>query len=326
MACTPRHDAPLKTSNSTETVKTTMSFQKIRDEILKPNCVSCHTGRHNAYENYQVVKLAAQNILIRVTSTSSSNVMPPSSLNKPLSTEQIDQLREWIEAGAPEFATDDGNSDNTVDTQQPPEEFVGFNQIKEKLFKPKCIGCHSHYNDYNVVKRDLGSIVSAISTQKMPYAKRPNKPVEPLEDSLNQLLTQWVNQGAPFSQAMPDGPNEDTLELKPTWISLRNNIFGPKCIQCHNAYGPRAPTKMDTFFELRKWHNKSPKLFDFNDPENSHFIGSMRGRVNPDNDEFFFDPMPFNSKADDVPTDLAPVSDEEIEVIKEWIKLQLPYK
>ena len=49
------------------------------------------------------------------------------------------------------------------------------------------------------------------------------------------------------------------------------------------------------------------------------------GRVDEEVEEFFYDPMPFNSPTDDVPTDIDSVTSEELEVIKEWIRLGLPY-
>ena len=319
LGCEAVHSPVPDDVNQETNIKTKISFEQIKANILEPHCINCHTGRHRAYENYALVKSAAQEILNRVTTANLSLRMPQ---QRPVLDENlIAQLREWVNAGAPEFPT----ADNETEEPKEPEVFVGFSDIQQKIITPQCIGCHTHFEDYSVVKKQLGSIFSFVMQDKMPFPRRKNTPIVPLSNDLKDLLTQWVNNGAPFTKENPKGP-ETSDEIKPNWISIRNNILGPKCILCHNSYGPRAPTKMGTYQELQDWFVNSPKLFDFDNPNNSHFIGSMLGRVNPDNDEFFFDPMPFNSTADDVPTDIDPVSSQDILIIEKWIELKLPEK
>ncbi|MCJ8277015.1 MAG: hypothetical protein HRT44_01035, partial [Bdellovibrionales bacterium] len=227
----------------------------------------------------------------------------------------------------PEFATadiDDDDMDDGNDTIVVDEKIISFQDVSDRILTPKCMGCHSHYESYDVVKKQIGSIFGLVMANQMPYAKLPNRPPVPLDDADKKLLSDWVNQGNPYTELLPDGPVVDDT-LKPTWISLRDKVFGPKCILCHNSFGPRGPTKMTNYLELLAWSQKDEKLFNFEDPEKSRFIGSMIGRIDPDNNEFFFDPMPFNVTVDDVPTDIAPVSEAELEVIKEWIKQELPF-
>ena len=190
------------------------------------------------------------------------------------------------------------------------------------MLTPQCIQCHSHFNEFAVVKEQLGSIFGLVMEDKMPFPKRKGLPVTPLEKPLKDLLVQWVNAGAPYSELNPKGPDYSS-DLKPNWISLRNNIFGPKCIKCHNSYGSRGVGFMENYDELLKW-NESRKIFDFENPNNSRFIGGLLGRVNPENNEFFFDKMPLNIAADDVLTDIPELTEEEIQVVEKWIELKLP--
>mgnify|MGYP003683214727 CR=1 FL=1 len=301
-----------------QVVKTKLDFATIKKEILKPNCIECHEGRHIAYESYAVVKASLSGIINRVTTKNTSLLMPKG--GPALSKDAIAKLKEWMAAGAPEFAEE--SKEDVKEPSEPVVSGIDFKMIKEKVLKPNCIACHTHFNDYEVVKRKSGSILSLVLSDKMPFPRRKGQDVKALSKEDKEMLMSWVGEGSP--EEVGDSNLElPPAELKPNWVSLRNNIFGPKCIQCHNSYGPRGPTFMGTHKELREWFKKSPKLFDFENPEESHFIGALIGRV--DDDEFFFDPMPFNTSFDDVLTDLSPVSTEEIEVIKKWIELKLPY-
>lgn len=298
--------------------KTTVGFQQIKDEILTPYCISCHGGRHAAYENYSIVRGAAQNILFRVTAKDSQVRMPPRSAGLP--PELIAKLTDWVAAGAPEVAV---GPEEPQSSPAPPATALGFHDIKQKILRPHCMGCHTHYGDFAVVKNSLGSIFSLIMKNEMPFARKKNEPSTPLPEDLKQMLADWVNGGAPEYPGGSDRP-VPLPELEPTWLSLRNRVFGPKCILCHNSYGPRAPKAMGTYRELLAWADKNKALFNVKKPIDSHFIGAILGRI--DDDELFFDSMPFNSPRDDVPTDIPAVTPAELQVIQTWISLDLPFQ
>ena len=314
-ACEAAHDPAPAGRENVAGLETKISFEQIKKQILEPHCISCHTGQHRAYENYAVVKASAGQILARVTAESASRRMPPR--QPALDPELIAMLKEWVEAGAPQEAT--ATEEEAEDSNAA---FVSFQDIKDQVLTPQCIQCHSHFNEFAVVKEQLGSIFGLVMEDKMPFPKRKGLPVTPLEKPLKDLLVQWVNAGAPYSELNPKGPDYSS-DLKPNWISLRNNIFGPKCIKCHNSYGSRGVGFMENYDELLKW-NESRKIFDFENPNNSRFIGGLLGRVNPENNEFFFDKMPLNIAADDVLTDIPELTEEEIQVVEKWIELKLP--
>ncbi|MEM7651955.1 MAG: c-type cytochrome domain-containing protein [Pseudomonadota bacterium] len=323
---------------------TELDFATIRAEILEPHCISCHTNQHDSYTSYSVVRLSAFAMLQRMKSSDPVRRMPKDAAA--LDPSVIARFEEWVNAGAPEFASE-GGSGNTDPVE--PTETISFEQIKTQILEPyRCTACHSQYNDYQVVKNSIGSIVTLTGNDRMPLPDKPGKSGEapatdnPLTPQDKELLLEWVNQGVPeFS----DGTSSLVTapeELKPTWISLRNNVIGPKCVRCHSPYGNRgAGLALDTFNNIldqmrnHGGNKNKERLIVFDDPENSRLIGAILGRVDSDDpadpdydngdDEFFFDPMPFNNPFDDVLFDVPAVTDEELDTIREWIRRGAPY-
>ncbi len=300
---------------------TDVSFAQIRNEILEPHCISCHKGRHDVYENYQIVKASAFQMLQRMESDDPSRRMPEDNPALPEAT--IALFRTWVNAGAPEFGnakseTPDNKEDNTGSENRT----ISFSQIKDRVLDSyNCTTCHAQYNNYARVKGALGSISQLIMDNKMPFPQKKGEEVIPVRAEDKEYLLTWINQGAPEFE---DGSSQTTLdtELKPTYLSIRNNILGPRCTMCHNSFGGRGPKNFDSLLEIKK-SDENPKspLFDFDDPFNSRFIGAIIARPG----QLFFDPMPYVSEFDDVETEFPPVTDEELKVIEEWIKLKLPY-
>lgn len=306
-----RHST-IKTNNSALNTTTNLDFKTIKDKILKPYCIDCHTQRHSSYENISVVRLEANQILERINSENPLKRMPKGEASLPDNLKK--DLEEWIFAGAPEF----NNVENT--TLENENIKFSFADIKENVLKPNnCLECHTQYSTYSTVFFEIGSIMSSVENNRMPYPKSRREVTEPMSTEDKNILMTWIEQGAPEfvgSKVLPE-----KIDLAPNWKSLKTNVFGAKCILCHNSFGKRAPASMATYKEIIAWSAKSPSLFNTENPIESHFIGSILGRI--DDDEFFFDSMPFNSPIDDV-KDISAVTDEELEVIKTWIGLGLP--
>lgn len=291
-----------------------LSFQNIKTQILEPHCINCHTGKHKSYEMYSIVRLSSNDILDRISTTSFVRRMPAG--RAALDPNLIQLFKEWVSQGVPEFAEPMVIEPN-IDKN---EIQYSFSDIKEFVFKPNnCFECHSHFDDYQTTLKNLAQISSTIQTDRMPYPIAKGGDVEPLTSEQKKMWLSWVNQGAPLFVGKQTEVIASAEDIN--WFSIRNNILGPKCILCHNSFGRRGPNDMSTYESLMTWFEKSPELFDTTDPENSHFIGSILGRV--DSDEFFFDPMPFDSDRDDVGT-IPPVTDPELEALKEWIGKGLP--
>ncbi len=289
-----------------------LTFQNIKTKVLDNNCINCHTGKHQAYTLYQIVKLSSKDMLDRMKTRIPIQRMPS---GRPALPDDLIQLFEaWVNKGAPEFAV---QVDDTIPTT---ETKYSFADIKELVLKPNnCFKCHSHFEDYETAIKNLSSMASTIQSDRMPYPTAKGGTVEPLSKEQKLMWSTWINQGAP--KFVGKAELVATQPTEPNWFSIRNDIFGPKCILCHNSFGKRGPNDLSNYESLMLWYQKSPKLFDIEDPENSHFIGAILGRF--DDDEFFFDSMPFNSGLDDVGP-IAPVSEDELSVIKEWISLGLP--
>ncbi|MCB0420127.1 MAG: hypothetical protein KDD61_03975 [Bdellovibrionales bacterium] len=313
LGCHAVHDTPV--DERPQQKLSSVGFEQIRKEILEPHCLNCHEKRHSSYSNYSVVRLASQRILQRIASKDPKKVMPPRS-SEGLNEDQIRLLTEWIEAGAPRIA----NKPSLPE----PENNVYFDRVKKDLLEPRCIGCHSHFRSYEIVFSEITSIYSQILNGKMPFPQKKGQVVEPLTQEQFDLMKNWVDGGAQFTKENPN-PSTVILKLEPTWISLRNLVFGKKCILCHNSYGSRAPTAMESHSQLRLWWSKYPELFNIAQPEKSHFVGAILGRVDEDSGELFYDKMPFNSDTDDVQRDIPDVTNEELRVIQEWIGRGLPY-
>ncbi len=299
--------------NKGQSIQSRLDFSQIKEEILVPHCISCHKGRHNLYDNYQIVKTSAFQMLERMESTNPTLRMPEDLPALP--DETIAKFKEWVLAGAPEF--------NDQEIEEPTEALptLSFTDVKERVLDPyKCTTCHSHYNDFATVKKSLASIVQFIDENKMPFPQKKGEEIKPVLDADKSFLARWVEQGSP---EYSDGTTTSELNppLKPTYISIRNQILGPKCTLCHNSYGGRGPKNFDSFFELQKIANNSPLFFDHENPNDSLFIGAILGRFS----QLFFDPMPFNNDNDDIEGIVPPVTDEELKTIEKWIELKLPY-
>lgn len=299
-------------------VTTDLDFATVKTEILQKYCISCHESggkKHAAFAQYNVVKLARMQILDRINGR--GKIMPPQS-SPSLPAELKTKLEAWIMAGAPEFKTEDPD-------KKPQPALLGFSEIKQKVLdKNACTTCHSQYNSYAEVRKDISKIVAEVNGNQMPFPLKKFGEVSPLPVEEKEMLTQWGLAGAPEFAGKEPGPITET-PLEPTWLSLRDKVLGPKCIACHNSIGPRAPTFMESYDQLQAWFVRNPKLFDFDDPFKSHFIGSLIGRVDEDNDEFFYESMPWNNFRDDVDKNFEDVTEEEQEVILEWIRLKLPF-
>ncbi|MCB0411443.1 MAG: hypothetical protein KDD22_02885 [Bdellovibrionales bacterium] len=295
---------------------TDLDFETIKKNILEPMCMSCHTGRHAAFQNYGMVKASAAEILERVKALGNRR-MPPVA-EPQLDSQSLAQLEEWIEAGAPQFSKPIGPA-----PEEPKPASVGFEDIRKSIFVPyHCMDCHAQFRDYNTAKKSALSILGSIDSGAMPFPRRKGLAVEPVTSELKEMLKAWVEQGTP--EKVGERPSEVIdRPLEPTWVSLRNNVFGPKCILCHNSYGPRAPKAFGTFTEMIAFSFKDKGLFNQGSPIDSHLIGAILGRV--DDDEFYFNSMPYNTPSDDIEKKIEKVTDVELEMIQQWIALGTPY-
>jgi len=105
-------------------------------------------------------------------------------------------------------------------------EGVGFDQIFNEILAPKCLQCHSNYNDYDLVARQGERFLDAIVTGRMP------KGGAPLSDELQGLFNSWVMAGSPLEAG---GGVVEEIPLAANFTSIFANIIAPKCLACHTG-------------------------------------------------------------------------------------------
>ncbi|MDX1477172.1 MAG: c-type cytochrome domain-containing protein [Saprospiraceae bacterium] len=132
-----------------------------------------------------------------MTETDLSEVMPPSPRG-PISDNNIEVIRRWIEQGALNLACPD---DTTCIIDEP----VSFSTDVFPVIDKYCIGCHSGANpwaglylrSYAEIKliADSGHLLGVIN--HAPGYPRMPKNIDKLSDCIIEKITLWVNDGAP---------------------------------------------------------------------------------------------------------------------------------
>ncbi len=319
---------PPSTGGPTKT-DTKIDFATIKKEILDNNCISCHTGRHAAYENYAIVKASLTSMIARMETSNPARLMPQG--GPPLDPSLIAMFKEWVEAGAPETVDKGGDDDNGDDGDGggDDKDELGFAEITAKVLKPyNCTACHAQYNDYISVYKARTAIFSVVMNNSMPFPKRKNRPVDPVSDADKKILSDWILGGAPEFPGSPV-PTDTEQVLKPNYQSLRNQVFGPKCTLCHNSFANRGGGKknaLETYTNLRNWFTDNPDLFHIGAKEDESqglLFETIIKEPCKEGELCFPTPMPLKSDDDDV-GDVPRVTPDEIEIIKQWINLKLP--
>ncbi|MAE72971.1 MAG: hypothetical protein CL675_02665 [Bdellovibrionaceae bacterium] len=177
-----------------------------------------------------------------------------------------------------------------------------FEEVSQKVLGPSCVECHSSYSNYRVVRADLNQIMESIREGRMP------KRAPALEGASLALLEEWVGNGAPqFTRNDP--PSDDApkpVELAPNYQSVALNIFGARCTTCHSPTG--RVDFLDFSTRLSVMQNAS-EMFDFENPEQSYMLEVIQDPL---------EPMP------PLDSGIPQLTEEEIAVLQEWIRLGLP--
>lgn len=175
---------------------------------------------------------------------------------------------------------------------------INFKNITDKVITPHCLSCHPNYSQYSSVVSEKKKILNSIKMGRMP------KDATRLEQDLVDLVEAWIEAGAPFDS---QGEEPKPIPLAATWESVSQNIIFPKCVRCHNPDGQASFLSLNTHKDFK---DNADYLFNnFDDIDSSYFM-----EVITDPDE----PMP------PVWSGIQRLSDEEVKVIREWIKLKLP--
>ncbi len=217
-----------------------VTYAEVRDKILVPRCLSCHTGGGRvSLQSFAEVKSHLPQIERMVLI---EQRMPPGNL---LNENQRSLLERWIRAGAPE--SDSG-------TLEPIHELkANFAALKKSVLEPKCAGCHSAggtaasvpFNTLddllnsprdlvipgNVEESGLWIALTRSDSKRMPPA---SSGASPLSDSELAAVRAWIESGAPETE------DANSVRIDNRWLSynfVRGAVFAPKCIACHGSQG-----------------------------------------------------------------------------------------
>ncbi len=183
--------------------KASPDFTRIQAQILKTNCVSCHSdaGGNAAginLESYANVKKNIEDIQQSVVIEKS---MPP---GKPISPESQQLLINWIANGAPENTSSSSPAPGvTSEPNAPPpqskELLPTYSSILKNILTAKCVACHdSVVTNYDtlmaskwVVANDLvnSPLYVWVKNGKMPRRQKLS------QDEID-VIGGWISDGA----------------------------------------------------------------------------------------------------------------------------------
>jgi mono/diheme cytochrome c family protein len=180
-----------------------------------------------------------------------------------------------------------------------PSTALSFETIKKEVLQENCIGCHSGYENYDNVLTDIEDIKREVIAGSMPKGST-------LAQDKKVLLLSWIAGGAQRGVISIQPDPSDTDKLAPNYASINKNILQRSCTVCHNPQG-EVPwldfSSRVSLFSLRD------QLFDFDDAPSSYIIEVITDPAEP--------MPPLDSPFDQL-------TDEEVEVFTEWIRLGLP--
>ena len=106
---------------------------------------------------------------------------------------------------------------------------VSFAQVRDQVFTPMCVSCHSKFTDYGKTFADRDAIKKWVFTDHM----MPK--IGSLTADQASMLQKWLDSGAPEGQATsttiaPEFPS-------PTWTNIQTHFFGCYCTTCHSPTG-----------------------------------------------------------------------------------------
>ena len=147
---------------------------------------------------------------------------------------------------------------------------LDYAQVYEKVLKPKCVECHSAVagNKGGANLETYAATVALLIRIKLRALTQGSMPpAKSLSASEVQLLTTWIENGAPETSG--ETPSETsgssaaapklTIREHPTWLQIRNILFTRSCLPCHSATAPEGGLDLNSLSEVRQ---KAGKIID----------------------------------------------------------------
>jgi mono/diheme cytochrome c family protein len=200
-SCSQSSSSGSTTPNPTPNVSTsplplapTYSYTYIQQNILTPSCIQCHdSGSTVDLSTYDGV---ISNVLPGDPNQSSllldlvNGTMPPSP-NRPLSSDQITYISNWI-------APTTGPTDSPLPTGSS-DPNASFSYLSTFVFQNQCVQCHSDYNTYSGLMGS-GDVIANDPNNSPLYINVVNGTMPPTGNPLSapevQIVFDWINNGA----------------------------------------------------------------------------------------------------------------------------------
>lgn len=210
------HEAPKSTggpngpskpdgSNNGFEANATLGFETVQVIFQHGRCLNCHSGDAIggggiAFDTYAETKPLAKLIAMDMK----SGRMPFDDGPKVSAYDQA-VYAAWLAEGTPETSDKPipvktegfghligaNNALSLVAAVLPPADQLDFGDMKQYIFEPYCVGCHTRYTEYSEVVNDINQIYDQVSSGAMPLVDGPLSP------ELQQALRDWITHGKP---------------------------------------------------------------------------------------------------------------------------------
>lgn len=183
---------------------------------------------------------------------------------------------------------------------------ISYQEVNEKVFQPKCIGCHGSSGGVNLeTYKSASSHLEGIKNSTVVRRTMPRSPVKSLTKNELELVAAWVAAGgpdAPLDSPTSGGGSGGGQVLEPTYESIKKQIIDRKCLSCHTAGGSAHRMPFNTKEELL---DDTYEVVIPNNPDESGMLIVLK----PDARK----PMPPKDSS------FSAVTESEKAVIREWI-------
>jgi uncharacterized membrane protein len=201
----------------------------------------------------------------------------------------------------------DAGSFETIFVSKELLESISYQEVKNKVFIPKCISCHGSSGGVNLENySNARSFLDQISKSALVEKSMPKAGSEVLTSDEYLLLVAWIKAGGPETP-LNGGNTPPPLPvemLKPEFASIKKLIIDRKCLSCHKPSGEAPRVLLNTVKEMID----SPlEIIIPGNPEESDLILTL-------DRENSIKPMP------PMDSGISGITPEELETVREWIR------
>lgn len=184
---------------------------------------------------------------------------------------------------------------------------ISYQEVKNKVFIPKCIACHGNSGGVNLESySSASSHLNQISQSALIDKSMPKSGSEMLTSEEYMILAAWIKAGGPETPLSGGNtpPPRPVEVLKPEFASIKKLIIDQKCLTCHSLHGKASRVPLDT---LEDMINSPFEIVIPGNPDESDLVLTL-------DRENAAKPMP------PIKSGITAVSAEDLETVKEWIR------